>query len=231
MNHIQSVETFDVRGPTAELHEDVESPEKEVESLTDEELARMFTIQGETAAVEELIRRYSDKVMGLAMRITRDEAEAEEVLQNVFLTVLRKLHTFRHEAKFSSWLYRVTLNAAYMHMGSKNRRAEKETSLDDYSPYGPNGRLEGVAENEWSNIPENVLLSREGMEKIEEAIGELPLKYRVVFILADIEGLTDREVADTLGLTLSATKSRKRRARLFLRDKLSRQLRPLGAQA
>ncbi|MFQ5729044.1 MAG: RNA polymerase sigma factor [Waddliaceae bacterium] len=189
--------------------------------LPDEELVVRFREGDKTAVIEELVNRYADKVMRLALRVTRNEQDAQEVLQNVFLTLLEKLSTFRGESKFSSWLYRVALNAAYMHMGNKGRRTSKEISLEDYAPYNEYGMLEGVSEKGWSDLPDKELLGREGTEIIVRAIEELPTKYRVVFHLGDVEGLSDQEVADALGLTLSATKSRKRRARLFLRDRLS----------
>lgn len=192
-----------------------------VSRLTDEELVERFRDGDKTTVVGEFVNRYADRVLRLALRVTRNEQDAQEVLQNVFLTLLEKLSTFRGESKFSSWLYRVALNASYMHVGSKSRRTGKEISLEDYAPYNEYGMLEGVKEKGWSDLPDEDLLSREGMEIIEKAIEELPTKYRVVFHLGDVEGLSDQEVADALDLTLSATKSRKRRARLFLRDKLS----------
>jgi len=192
-----------------------------IKDLSDEELVERYKMGDKPAVVEELVNRYADKVMRLSMRITRSDLDAQEVLQNVFLTLLEKLSTFRGESKFSSWLYRVVLNASYMHMGGKSRRLNRETTLDNYAPYDEYGALKGISEKNWSDLPDEELLGREGMDIIEKAIEELPIKYRVVFHLGDVEGLSDQEVADTLGLTLSATKSRKRRARLFLRDKLS----------
>ncbi len=192
-----------------------------ISELPDEKLVVRFREGDKTAVIEELVNRYADKIMRLALRVTRSEQDAQEVLQNVFLTLLEKLSSFRGESRFSSWLYRVALNAAYMHMGDKGRRTSKEISLENYAPYNEYGILEGVSERSWSDLPDEELLGREGMEVIEKAIDELPTRYRVVFHLGDVEGLSDQEVADALGISLSATKSRKRRARLFLRDKLS----------
>jgi RNA polymerase sigma-70 factor (ECF subfamily) len=190
-------------------------------SLTDEELARLYAEYGCAEAIGELALRYSNKITRLALRITRSEADAEEVLQDVFLTLLKKIHTFRGEAKLSSWLYRVALNTAYMHAQGKSRKEANEVSLEDHALYDEIGRIESASERGWSRLPEQELLNREGLEVMEKAIGELPPKYRTVFHLGDVEGMPDQEVASTLGLTLSATKSRKRRARLFLRKRLS----------
>ncbi|MFQ5729877.1 MAG: RNA polymerase sigma factor [Waddliaceae bacterium] len=192
-----------------------------IKGLSDEELVERYKMGDKPAVIEELVNRYADKAMRLSMRITRSDLDAQEVLQNVFLTLVEKLSTFRGESKFSSWLYRITLNASYMHMGDKSRRLNREISLDNYAPYDEQGTLNGVSEKNWSDLPDEELLGHEGMDIIEKAIEELPIKYRAVFHLGDVEGLSDQEVADSLGLTLSATKSRKRRARLFLRDKLS----------
>jgi RNA polymerase sigma-70 factor (ECF subfamily) len=166
------------------------------------------------------VNRYADKIFRLALRITRNPSDAEEVLQEVFLT-MEKLDTFRGESKFSTWLYRVAANASYMHLRANKKKYENEVSLEDYTSYNGSGALEGVQLKDWSNIPDEVLLSREGMEIIARAVNELPEQYRIVFHLRDVEGLTNPEVAKVLGLSLTAAKSRIHRARLFLRDKLS----------
>jgi RNA polymerase sigma-70 factor (ECF subfamily) len=94
-------------------------------------------------------------------------------------------------------------------------------SLENYAPYGEDGVLRGVEVKDWSDIPDEVLLSKEVMETIEKAVNELPASYRVVFHLRDVEGLTNHEVAKILGLSLPNVKSRIHRTRLFLRNKLS----------
>ncbi len=199
----------------------VNSPATELADLPDNSLVKLFVNERSAKAFEELVNRYSDKVMRLALRITRNETEAEEALQNVFLALLKKLDSFRGDSKFSTWLYRVALNTAYMHTGIAKKKAERETSLENYAPYNERGELHGVSEKSWGWIPDEELLSREGAEIINNTVDELPLKYRVVFQLGDVEGLSDKQTAEVLGLSLSAVKSRKRRARLFLRDKLS----------
>jgi RNA polymerase sigma-70 factor (ECF subfamily) len=94
-------------------------------------------------------------------------------------------------------------------------------SLENYAPYGEDGVLRGVEVKDWSDIPDEVLLSKEVMETIEKAVNELPEPYRIVFHLRDVEGLANHEVAKILGLSLPNIKSRIHRARLFLRDRLS----------
>ena len=186
----------------------------------DEELVRAFLEREDEAAFNEIVNRYGDKIYRLALRITGNHTDADDVLQEVFLA-MEKLHTFREESKFSTWLYRVAANASYMHLRAKRKIYENEVSLEDYTSYNESGALDGVRIKDWSDRPDEVLLSREGMEMIENAVNQLPHSYRVVFHLRDVEGLTNPEVATALGLSLTTVKSRIHRARLFLRDKLS----------
>lgn len=193
----------------------------DIGGLRDEELVSIFVGEQNEDAFNEIVNRYGDKVYRLAYRITGNPDDAEEVLQEVFIILAGKLGTFRKESKFSTWLYRVAANAGYMYLRNGRKFNEKEISLDDYKPYNDYGALEGVAEKDWSGSPDSRLLSDEGARMIEKAIGELPEEYRVVFHMKDIEGLTSKEIAKVLRLSLPAVKSRVLRARLFLRDKLS----------
>lgn len=188
--------------------------------LSDEKLVRLFVEKKDEEAFNEIVNRYADKTFRLALRIIRNTHDAEEVLQEVFLS-MEKLNTFREESKFSTWLYRVTANACYMRLRANKRKHENEVSLEDYIPYDKTGVINGIQIRDWSNRPDELLLSREGMDLIEKSVNELPIPYRLVFHLRDVEGLTNQEVAKVLGLTVSAVKSRILRARLFLRDKLS----------
>ena len=190
------------------------------EKLTDEELVRVFLVDQDEGAFNEIVSRYTDKIYRLALKITRNPSDAEEVLQEVFLTLIEKLYTFREDSKFSTWLYRVAANTSYLNLKAK-RKYVKNISLESYAPYNEDGSLTGIQINDWSNLPDEVLLSQEGAEIIEKAINELPEPYRVVFHLRDVEGLKNEEVGEILGLSLPAVKSRILRARLFLRDKLS----------
>ena len=187
--------------------------------LSDEKLVRLFVEERDEESFNEIVNRYADKTFRLALRIIRNTHDAEEVLQEVFLS-MEKLNTFREESKFSTWLYRVATNAGYMRLRTE-RKYKDNVSLEEYIPYNDYGMLEGMELKDWSNRPDEVFLNQEGMEIIERAVGELPLAYRVVFHLRDVEGLTNHEVAKALGLSVPAVKSRIIRARLFLRDKLS----------
>ena len=190
-------------------------------SIPDEKLIEHFVDGNGETAFEEIVNRYTDKVYGLALRITRNPSDAEEVLQEVFLTLTKKIDTFRGESKFSSWLYRVTLNASYMHIRSE-KKYETDVSLEYYVPYDEQGTLHGkITSKDWSSRLDKALLSKEAMEVIERAVNELPESYRIVFHLRDVEGLSSEEVSEVLGLSVPAVKSRLHRGRLFLRDRLS----------
>ena len=193
----------------------------DVENSKDELLVKFFVDSQHEEAFTELVNRYSDKVYRLAYRITANPDDAEEVLQEVFIILVEKLNTFRQESKFSTWLYRVAANASYMFLRGGKKNKENQVSFDDYKPYNDHGVLEGVQDKDWSDIPDYKLLSLEGTQLIEKAISELPEEYKIVFHMKDIEGMTSKEIAKILNLSLPAVKSRVLRARLFLRDKLS----------
>lgn len=193
----------------------------DVENSKDELLVKFFVDSQNEEAFTELVNRYSDKVYRLAYRITGNPDDAEEVLQEVFIILIEKLGTFRQEARFSTWLYRVAANASYMFIRGGKKNKENQVSFDDYKPYNDQGVLQGVQDNDWTDIPDYKLLSLEGSQLIEKAINELPEEYKIVFHMKDVEGMTSKEIAKILNLSLPAVKSRVLRARLFLRDKLS----------
>jgi len=193
----------------------------DVENSKDELLVKFFVDSQHEEAFTELVNRYSDKVYRLTYRITGNPDDAEEVLQKVFIILIEKLHTFRQESRFSTWLYRVAANASYMYLRGGKKKKESQVSFDDYKPYNDQGVLEGVRDKDWSDIPDYKLLSLEGSQLIEKAIAELPEEYKIVFHMKDVEAMTSKEIAKILNLSLPAVKSRVLRARLFLRDKLS----------
>ncbi|MER3446679.1 MAG: RNA polymerase subunit sigma [Candidatus Dadabacteria bacterium] len=186
--------------------------------LSDEVLAMSFLEDRNEEAFNEIVNRYGDKVYRTALRITHNPSDAEDVLQEVFITLIEKLDTFHEESKFSTWLYRVAANASFMHLRTE-KKYKNQVNLEDYVPYDEDGTLKVI--KDWSDRPDQVLLNKEEMEIIERAVNELPVSYRAVFHLRDVEGLTDYETAKVLGLSVSAVKSRIHRARLYLRDRLS----------
>jgi len=197
---------------------------KDNERLSDKsdvELVNLYTNKGDESAFDEIVTRYSDRVYGFALRITRNANDAEEVFQEVFLTLTKKLDTFRAESKFSSWLYRVTANASYMYLRSQKKH-ESNISLENYYPYDEKGTLMGkIMDKDWSSRPDITIFSKEALDIIDKSINELPESYRAVFHLRDIDGLSNEEAANILEISIPAVKSRLHRARLFLRDRLS----------
>ncbi len=187
--------------------------------LPDKELVRLFLENKEEDAFDEIVNRYADKVYRLAIRILGNQSDAEEVLQEVFQTIVERLDTLRQRSKFSTWLYGVAFKASCRHIGAR-KKCDGDVSLDDYVPYDDYGRLQRVAIKDWSYIPEELINFDEILELIENLVSELPISYRIVFHLRDVERLSDHEIKEVLGLSLSVVKSRIHRSRLFLRDRM-----------
>jgi RNA polymerase sigma-70 factor (ECF subfamily) len=187
--------------------------------LSDEELVRSFVESQDEEAFSEIVNRYGDKIYRLALRITHNPSGAEDIHQEVFITLIVKLYTFHEGPKFSAWLYRVATNASYMHLRAEKKH-NKDVSLEGYVSYDGDGTLKGVKAKDWSGRPDEVFFSKEGMEMIEKAVNELPVDYKVVFHLRDVEGFSNEDVAEVLGLSVPNVKFRIHRVRLFLRDKL-----------
>lgn len=175
--------------------------------LSDEELVRSY-LDGDQAAFEELVERYQPTVMNLAYRMLGNRADAADVCQEVFLILLRKLHSFRGEAKFSTWLYRVAMNACHDHA----RRSRHHLSLAD-SPDDETPEMEQRLPDEGAESPESSMEREEIRRRVQEAIVRLPFKFRQVIYLHDISGYDYKEVAEILGINLGTVKSRLNRAR------------------
>lgn len=172
------------------------------------------------AALDLLMTEYGGKVYGFSLRLTSNHHDAEEVCQDVFLAIFEKIGAFRGEAKLSSWIYRITANAALM----KLRKRPKVKTLPLEEELGPAMTVEGMLAEpvvDWSRIPDDELERKELTRRIEAAITQLPPDYRSVFVLRDIEGLTAEEACSVLDLSVAALKSRLHRARLFLRKQLA----------
>ena len=183
---------------------------------------------GDAAALETLMSVHASRLYRLAYGITRNDADAEEVVQDVFLTLFRKIDSFEGRAALGSWLYRVATNAALIkHRG---KRATLEVSLEDQLPtYRADGHREGDRSfllADWSATPEETLLTGEARKTLERALDRLPDHYRAVLVLRDVEELANEDVADILGESVATIKSRLHRARMALREELTRALGP-----
>lgn len=182
----------------------------------------------DTSALETLMDRHAGRLYRLAYGITRNDADAEEVVQDAFLTLFRKIEGFEGRAALGSWLYRVTANAALIKR--RGKRAELEVSLEEQLPtYLADGHREGDRSfllADWSETPEETLLSGEARKTLERALDLLPDHYRAVVVLREVEGLDNEEVAKILGESVPTVKSRLHRARMALREELTRALGP-----
>lgn len=175
---------------------------------------------GENRAFDELVRRYQDKVYRLSYKILRHEEDAAEALQDAFLSAYKGLRNFKAESTFSTWLYRIATNASLM---KYRKRRDGHISLEQSQTPGPRGEEgEPLQIPDWSEQPLEVLLDAETRAVMEEGIQMLPEDDRTVFVLRDIEGLSNAEVAEILELSVAAVKSRLHRARIKLRDRLNR---------
>ena len=182
----------------------------------DEDLVRRAQ-GGDTRAFDELVRRYRDKVYRLSFKILRHEEDAAEALQDAFLSAYRGIKSFKVESTFSTWLYRIATNASLM---KYRKRREGHVSLEQSQNTDENAEM--LQTPDWSTQPLKELLDSETREVMDEGIQRLPEELRTVFILRDIEDLSNAEVAQILDLTVAAVKSRLHRARIALRDRLTR---------
>jgi len=185
--------------------------------LTDVEVVNQFKA-GDALAFEEIIARYESKVMSLALRFTRNQEDAEEVMQDVFTTVYRKIDGFRGQSAFSSWLYRIVVNAAFMKL--RKRKQSQTVSIDDLSPAIKQYCID--RETFSGTYSQNVAVSHEMQAVIQNAVNRLPDQYRAVFVLRDVDGLSNQETGEILNLSIPAVKSRLHRSRIMLRKKLQR---------
>jgi RNA polymerase sigma-70 factor, ECF subfamily len=175
--------------------------------------------RGDPTAAEDLVAAYGDRAWRLAMRITGNAQDAEEGVQDAFLSVIRKIDTFRGNSAFSSWLYRIVANAGYQQCRRRRGRSA-DVSLDKLLPeFDEHGRHVAPVVD-WSMSVDDPARQTELRMVLSTAIDELPANYHAVVVLRDVEGLSQQEAAEALGLTVVNVKSRLHRARLFLRKRL-----------
>src|SRR6202142_3896824 len=173
---------------------------------------------GDISAFEELVRRYDRNVFRIAQHITQNREDAEDVVQDAFLKAFQNLGQFQGQSKFYTWLVRIAVNEALMRL--RRRRPERMVSLDEDVKTEEDSMPREVAD--WSPNPEQQYNQAELKEILSKTIQGLPPSFRTVFVLRDVEGLSTEETADALDLSIPAVKSRLLRARLQLRERLSR---------
>ena len=175
--------------------------------------------QREPTAAERLVTTYGDRAYRLATSITGDGQDAEEVVQDAFWTVVRKIDGFRGESAFGSWLYRIVANAAYQKLRARQSR-RRDVSWDEVLPLFDERSRHVVPMIDWSPRVDDPSVQTELRVALTAAINELPAAYRTVLVLRDVEGLANPEIAEIMGLSVPVVKTRVHRARLFLRKQL-----------
>jgi RNA polymerase sigma-70 factor (ECF subfamily) len=181
-------------------------------------------LAGETHLFHELIRPYERRVYAMALSFLRNEADAEDVAQEAFLKAYRNLASFRGDARFGTWLVSITLNEARTRI--RRRDAITIDSLDE--PQDGQKQASPAILRDWKEIPSEALERKEVRHLVHQAVTGLPLIYREVFQLRDIEELSVNEAAEALGITIASVKVRLHRARMMLQKVLAPQLKQLA---
>jgi len=176
---------------------------------------------GDVTAYDTLVRKYERQVFRIAQHITQNREDAEDVVQDAFLKAYEKLDQFQGNSKFYTWLVRIAVNESLMRL--RKRRTGKMVSIDEDVETEEGSVPRDLAD--WAPDPEMNYGQSELAEILRKTIQGLPQGFRVVFVLRDVEGLSTEETAEMLGLSVPAVKSRLLRARLQLRERLSRYFR------
>jgi RNA polymerase sigma-70 factor, ECF subfamily len=174
--------------------------------------------EGDSAAFSELVNQYSRKIYRLAKHITQNDSEAEDVLQETFLKAFEHLGDFQGQSKFYTWIVRIAVNESLMKL--RKRKSDRTVPLDEPLDTGEDTVIREIAV--WDENPEQQYSREEIGGILDEAIQSLKPAFRTVFVLRDIEELSTEETAQSLGISIPAVKSRLLRARLQLRERLTR---------
>ena len=200
------------------MTENVKSP---MRCTFDQDLALVHACKsGNAVAFEELVKRYDTKLFRIAQHITHNRDDAQDAVQEAFLKVFRKLAQFQENSKFSTWLTRITVNESLMML--RKQRHNKEFSIDNNLESEDHSLTSELAD--WARNPEELYRGFELRNILRSELQELQPGLRVVFVLRDIEGLSTEETAEVLESTPVAVKARLWRARLKLRERLSKYL-------
>lgn len=198
-----------------------------VEAVDDELELVTRAREGDAVSFSLLLRRYEGKIFRLAMNITQNREDAEDVLQEAFLKAYEHLDQFQGNSRFYTWIVRIAVNQALMKL--RKRRSDRAVSLDEQIDTGEDTVVREIAA--WDPDPEEQYSREELHQILETAVDDLAPIYRTVFTLRDVDGLSTEETAEVLDLTVPAVKSRLLRARLQLRDKLTRFFKRKGDDA
>ena len=170
--------------------------------------------------MEKIVARYETPIFTFGLKMCGQPHDAEDIMQETFLSAFRYLDGFRGETKLKNWLFKIAARACLKKRRKKKCEPDRELSLDSFM--GGDGSPEGYDIPDWSEDPVDNVLRAELKQIIDKGIQSLPHKYRIVFNLRDIEGFSTDETAEILGITPQSVKTRLHRARLFLREKISK---------
>ena len=171
--------------------------------------------------IDEFVHEYSRPLFGVILNYTKDPSDAEEILQETLLKVIRKIDTFRQESHIWPWMKRIAINNCIMWLRKHRNAREREIQMEGGLPqFGSDGNHQSLV-MDWPVDPEEVMLNSELSAQLYEAVQSLPYEYRVPLVLRDIEGYSIKNIASLLQLKEATAKTRIHRARLFVREKLS----------
>ena len=191
------------------------------DAATDELALVQAAKRGDVSAFEQLVKRYDRNIFRIAQHITQNREDAEDVVQDAFLKAYENLEQFQGNSKFYTWLVRIAVNESLMKL--RRRRSDRTVSLDEDIETEEDTMPREVAD--WSPNPEQLYKQGELKDILRKTIQGLPASFRTVFVLRDVEGLSTEETAEALDLSIPAVKSRLLRARLQLRERLSKYFR------
>jgi len=204
------------------------APTSKVDEVLEADEARLLEglRAGDEASFEELIRLFGGRMLAAGRRILGNEEDAQDALQEAFLSAFRKIDSFAGQAKLGTWLHRVAINAALMKLRSRGRRREQQ--IEDLLPkFTPGGHFEETP-GRWGEAADGPALRHEVQEVVRAGIERLPENYRIALTLRDIEELSNDELAEQLGVTVNAAKIRVHRARMALKELLDPVMREMN---
>jgi RNA polymerase sigma-70 factor (ECF subfamily) len=188
--------------------------QSEADEMTETEAIRLAQ-KGDAVAFERIFRLHSRRVYALCLRMVRNTAEAEDLTQEAFLQLFRKIHTFRRESAFSTWLHRVSVNVVLMHMRKKTKNTMLDTPLERIDEEVQSDRT-----GKEIDAPDPVVSGSVARIDLDRAIGELPPGYKRAFMLHDVDGYEHHEISEILGCSVGNSKSQLHKARKQLRNLL-----------
>jgi RNA polymerase sigma-70 factor (ECF subfamily) len=215
--------TINVVNQSTSLEKDIKPYLDQKKYLENEETFLIEQVKnGDHEAFETIFSIYANKVYNQALKLLGNSSDAEDVVQEVFLLVYRKSKTFQGKSKFSTWLYRLAMNAAITKL---RLRKDECVSIDDFLPkFSDDGHHAVRPVVDWSQEVDKLASNMEISRVISQAIEQLQPLDKAVLVLSDLEEMSNREIGEILGLSILAVKARLHRARLFLRGKLAANL-------